>query len=130
MHDQLEEGEKEEPNRVENKGKKEITQSTIFKTILVHYREAMEYQSYQLLNTSILYDSKVAGKVSRYMKKLRVTLELTELDPEDVIFILATLRRLKPAFDVVDLHEGGAVRCCLKRDFSRLPKRGTTRRED
>jgi len=73
------------------------------------YADVLDYRTYRLNDRSKRYDHKVAGKISKWISRMRVQLGSKQFDPADPVSILSYLQTFKTACDTLGVNEGAAV---------------------
>lgn len=73
------------------------------------FPKAVYYCIYQLKNESWRYNSKIASKVAKLVKKLRFQLKETDVDEMDLISVLVFLKELRDACISIGIHKREAT---------------------
>ena len=73
------------------------------------YAKALDYKTYRLNDRSTHYSHRVAGKISKWITRMKVQLGQKQFDPADPVSILSYLSTFKTACDSIGVHEGAAV---------------------
>lgn len=74
------------------------------------YRKAVDYQTYQLLNTRLRYYKTTAKSTRKMSKNIPVQMRNLMFNGHDPIPILSFLESIKFACDANDMHEVAAMR--------------------
>lgn len=73
------------------------------------FRDALDFRTYRLVDTSPKYDDRVAKRVAKWAKRLQVQMKTNIFDSFDPISIISFLSAFKLACDTNGVHEGAAM---------------------
>ena len=77
------------------------------------FTEVTSYRHYRLKNTSLKYDGRISGRLSRQVRVMQDTFLTEKFSGEDPILVIEFLKEFRDSADHNEVSEGAAARLIL-----------------